>query len=308
MLRRMALLWLSAFLGVLLIYQLAEQGLNLERQDSPSADMRAVTQSGCFGRSSLGIDNKWSLPKCTFGSTQNRLGTVLVLGDSTAASLSDGAISAGDDMGLSIVVFPSRGCPFAMRQPYTYTWCVNYLEDSLELATDLKPRAIIISNYLSRMDIEDRRIPFPDGDLPQSKDERLQSAVQSVQDALIRLHDMFPTTPILYVHEIPLIPLFQQPTLLRRVPKLSIHRNSPSFQRQMIYIRSVEARSERFSRITFLNPSSLFCGRVSCSAVSTDGRVLYMDSYHLNPEGSAVLAGSIKFFLRTFVLNSDATE
>lgn len=243
-----------------------------------------------------------------FSLKESRLGPLLVLGDSTAASLSDGVILAGEDLGFSIVVFPSRGCPFAARQPYSYTWCGDFYEDSLKLATNLKPRAIIISNYLSRMDIDDRRIPFPNGDLPRKKDERLQSAVQSVHDALLRLHSAFPTTPTLYVHEIPTIPLVQQPTLLRRVSEPSIRRSSPSFRRQISYITAVEAKSESYPNITFLNPSSLLCGSLSCSAVSTDGINLYMDSYHLNPQGSAVLAEPIKSFLRKTVLKGLTTE
>lgn len=308
MLRRAAFLWVFAMLGILLTYRLAEQGLGLERQNSLATDTRATTQSGCFGRNSLGIDNEWSLQACTFRSAESRLGPLLVLGDSTAASLSDGVILAGEDLGFSIVVFPSRGCPFAVRQPYGYPWCDDFFDDSLKLATNLKPRAIIISNYLSRMDIEDRRIPFPDGDLPRTKDERLQTAVQSVHDALLRLHSAFPTTPILYVHEIPTIPLVQQPTLLRRVSEPSIRRNSPSFRRQVSYITAVEAKSESYPNITFLNPSSLLCGSLSCSAVSTGGINLYMDSYHLNPQGSTVLAEPIKSFLRKTVLKGLATE
>lgn len=308
MLRRAVLLWVFALVGVLLTYRLAEQGLGLERQDSLATDTRATTQSGCSGRNGLGIDNEWSLQACTFRSKESRLGPLLVLGDSTAASLSDGVILAGEELGFSVVVFPSRGCPFATRQPYSYTWCGSFFDDSLELATDLKPRAIIISNYLSRMDIDDRRIPFPDGDLPRKKDERLQSAVQSVHDALLRLQNALPTTPILYVHEIPTIPFAQRPTLLRRVSELSIRRDSLSFRRQSSYITAVESKSESYPNITFLNPSSLLCGIVSCSAVTTGGINLYMDSYHLNPEGSEVLAEPIKSFLRKSVLNGSETE
>jgi len=291
---RAGAIWLVTLVVLSLCFVGSRTGLGLTDRSFMSEDTRAPTKSGCFGKNDVGVDNIWSQEACTYGLT-SATRTIVLVGDSTAASLADGAIAALKNLEIRLIVFPSRGCPFTTRQPYSYEWCSTYFMDALKLLRRINPDGVIVSGYLSRMDLEDRRIPNADGSLPETLTERLNSTVTSFSEALSVLTMEFPSAAVLVVHEIPTIPIGRRPTVLfDRSTKAEISRNSGSFRRQSEYVAAVNQEVRRYYQISTLDPQSSLCGLRICSAKTMDNRWLYMDSYHLNPTGSLLFAPAIQ--------------
>ena len=156
MLRRALVVWLLTLGSIPALFVVSLTSLGLHYDQEVFVDSRLPTISGCFGRSEVGIENTWSQDLCTFGSPDSQR-SLLIVGDSTVASMIDGLVSATADLDMEIVAYPSRGCTFTARFPHSYKWCSDYFEKSIDLISKIRPDGIIVSNYLSRMDIPDRR-------------------------------------------------------------------------------------------------------------------------------------------------------
>lgn len=291
-------LWGVTFILVILLSLVARTGLGLEMENLTSVDTRAPTLSGCFGNDKNGNDQKWSLAKCTF----TRIGaqeSILLVGDSTAASLADGVIAAARKLDRSVIVFPSRGCLFATRQPYTYEWCESYSSESQELIEETEPEVLVVTAYLSRMDLEDRRIRLPDGSLPSSREERLQAVILAVREKLVLFRKQRPETPIIVVGEIPTIQFSSLPTLFfDRSGNRTVDRETMGFKRQQEYLMRLKQMVSSIENVRFLDLTESFCDKSQCSAISKNGEMLYMDSYHLNPNGSKLLVPQLLAILK----------
>ena len=303
MLRRALLLWVAMVASLPALLAVSSTKLGLQFADEAFIDSRLPTISGCFGRDENGRDNPWSQDLCTFGPRMaNR--RLLVVGDSTVASMTDGVVSAATSAGVNVVSFPSRGCTFTSRFPHSYSWCEEYFKNAIGLIASVQPDGLIVSNYLSRMDLSDRRIPFSNGRLPQSRWSRLESTILALNEALKSARNVLPEMPILIVQEVPTVP-FRRPSLLfNKVNSPQVSKYSRGFMRQREYISAVEGVASAFKNVSTIDPEKVFCGNSYCSAKNADGEWLYMDSYHLNPRGSNLLTSEFKSWITKHVLAS----
>lgn len=295
--RSVSKLWGASLILPILLSLVAGTGLGLESGDSISVDTSAPTRSGCFGHGRDGHDQPWSLARCTFA-LMGAQGTILLVGDSTAASLADGAIAAAHKLDRSIIVFPSRGCLFAARQPYSYEWCDSYSMEAEELIEELEPEILMFTAYLSRMDLEDRRIRLPDGSLPTSREERIRAVMLAIGEQLVLARKQQPGMPIIVVGEVPTVQFSPRPTLLfDRSGTREVNRESMGFKRQQEYVRRLKQITSSIEGVRFLDITETFCDEQQCSAISKSGELLYMDSYHLNPNGSKLLVPQLMSIL-----------
>ena len=297
MIRRLVLVWLATLILVVAVGVVSGNGLGLRVQKSEVIDERLPTVAGCFGTKE-GESVEWNRQLCTFGPT-SAVGDLLIVGDSTVASMADGLYRAALKRNLRVVVYPSRGCTFTTRYPYSYTWCSSYFKSSIELLKDVKPVGLIVSNYLSRMDLPDRRIPTLENVLPESRDARLLSTVLSFEEAVREVRTINPELPILIVHEIPVISVMKPSLLFDRSTNLTIQLQQRSYQRQREYIKTVESVLQKFDGLSYLDTAKTFCDSTRCSARDKTGIVLYMDSYHLNPSGSFLLEDEFSYWFST---------
>ena len=293
MLRRALILWGAMISVIPVLFALSASGLGIQYSQEEFTDSRLPTVSGCFGRQKNGTDNSWDRERCTFG-VRNSPNTLLIVGDSTVASMTDGIVAAAAGLDVEIVAFPSRGCSFTSRAPHSYEWCVDYFQKSIDLAMEMLPDGVIISNYLSRMDLNDRRIQFADGKLPDSREQRLDSTVQALDEAIESLRRISKNVPILIVQEVPTIPFRRPSVLLNKSASPTLNKNSRAFLRQREYIFAVEELIKSHRNITAINPETVFCNDSRCFSETPDGAPLYMDSYHINPRGSMLLTGQFK--------------
>lgn len=303
MLRRAVILWGITISVIPVLFALSASGLGIQYSQEEITDSRLPTVAGCFGRQNNGSDNSWDRERCTFG-VQNSRNVLLIVGDSTVASMTDGIVAAAAGLDVAIVAFPSRGCSFTSRAPHSYEWCVDYFQESINLAMEISPVGVIISNYLSRMDLNDRRIPLADGKLPDSRQQRLDSTVQALNEAIWSLRRISQNLPILIVHEVPTIPFRRPSILLDRSDSPSLNKESRAFLRQQDYILAVEELMKSYTNIAAINPETVFCNDSQCSSVTLSGAPLYMDSYHLNPRGSMLLTGQFKKWIVDELLES----
>lgn len=307
MLRRVLVVWLLTLGSIPALFVVSSTRLGLYYDQEVFVDSRLPTISGCFGRNEAGRENTWSQDLCTFGSEDSRH-SLLIVGDSTVASMTDGLVSAAADLDMKIVAYPSRGCSFTSRFPHSYKWCSDYFKKSIDLISKIRPNGIVVSNYLSRMDLPDRRIPLISGELPQSRQQRLESSIDSLTEALLSAHHLLPETPILIVHEIPVVS-FKRPSVLFNQATFPVaNEKSRHYLRQREYISAVERVASTFSNVSVIDPKSVLCRRSLCPAKTSDGMWLYMDSYHLNPRGASLLSSQFREWILKHVLSSQSGQ
>jgi len=102
----------------------------------------ASARAGCHD-SAVGLEQcRWPV--------QGSTGSVLLLGDSQALSLSDGLIRAANDLGLDVEVSSYSQCPFiaAGRTAYDYdnSGCPGWQSAALDYALRSKPDIVVIAN------------------------------------------------------------------------------------------------------------------------------------------------------------------
>jgi len=298
--RRILKLWGAVTMATVLLSVIATTGLGLDIEDSASIDLRAPTLSGCFGRNKDGEDQPWNLARCTYKQVGNQ-GTILLVGDSTAASLADGLISAARELNHSITVLPSRGCLFAARQPFSYEWCMSFTSDAQSLIDEIQPKILVVTAFLSRMDLEDRRVRLPDGSLPKSPEDRLRAVMLAIQEQLVVVRDRQRDIPIVFVGEIPTIQFARPSLIFDRSDNRTVNRADFGFKRQQEYLTRLKQMVSSIEHVGFLDLTESFCDSKQCSAISKSGEMLYMDSYHLNPNGSESIVPQLLTILNLFI-------
>jgi len=286
--RRIFKLWGAVMAVTVLLSAIATTGLGLDLENSTSIDARAPTLSGCFGRNKDGKDQSWNLEKCTYKQFGNR-DTILLVGDSTAASLADGMIAAARELNFSLVVLPSSGYLFATRQPYSYERCNSFATDAQNLIGKIRPKILVVTAFLSRMDLDDRRVRLPDGSLPKSLEERLRATMFAIEEQLVLVRESQPEIPVIVVGEIPTIQFALPSLIFDQSVNRTVSREELGFKRQQEYLKRLKQMVLSIPGARFLDVTESFCDRKRCSAISMSGEMLYMDSYHLNPSGSILL-------------------
>ena len=87
---------------------------------------------------------------CAYKSTNNK-GWAVLVGDSTAKSLSDGFVRASNSQGMNSYVFSFPGCSFQLfDSPFTATdQCVDWRADVFTALQQIQPKVMLIANLNS---------------------------------------------------------------------------------------------------------------------------------------------------------------
>ena len=94
--------------------------------------------------------NLGTAQSCAYESTSNE-GWAVLVGDSTAKSLSDGFVKASNSQGMNSYVFSFPGCSFQLfDSPFTATdQCVEWRADVLTALKQIQPKVMLIANLNS---------------------------------------------------------------------------------------------------------------------------------------------------------------
>jgi peptidoglycan/LPS O-acetylase OafA/YrhL len=263
-------------------------GLLAERLDL-GRSARSWSVAEChFGHSR---SEPWPVQRCTRGSRDaaERI-DVLLLGDSHAASLSDGLLLATTNLELSLGVWTVSSQP-----PHGESiWADRYFE----LVAEHRPRVIVLASrslyYRDGGDLDrwSTATPIGDGAVDHLWRKSLETAVERYQDL---------GAAIIWVHNVP--EFERDPNGRDRGPTLllpgrgarTLSTSELDAQRRGIVELEASALEGR-ERVVRLDPAERLCTPI-CTNVGSTG-FLYYDSHHLNATGSALLAEAFEQAIR----------
>ena len=219
-------------------------------------------------------------------------GLVILVGDSTAKSLSDGFVTAANNMGLEAMVFQRSGCPFQVIDSPFSTFCKSRNRSIWSAIRTLKPVAVVISN-LNYLYVRDIGLPgYPIGPT------RVAWANET-QKIFAQLRNL--KTQGLLVQPVPEFAsdIRYEVTVLKKnvigEDRIVLNRENEILNRM-----DTNAVMKVFDNRSILNLYSQLCNANLCSQVK-NGKFMYEDGSHLSSVGSMVLVPEIEGAIRTLV-------
>jgi hypothetical protein len=247
---------------------------------TPDELVRHIVEEPCMGsRLTIG-----EASTCRYRSKGDE-GLIILVGDSTAKSLSDGFVAATNDLGYEAMVFSQPGCPFQLPTSPFSQFCQQRNRDVWSAIRTLKPKAVVISNlnYLYVRDIGLPNSPIgPTRIAWASETKKIFEQLQGLQIAG------------LLVQPVPefLLDVRYDVTLLKRSISLEKRDSKTSgneFLNDLDSAAVMVVADERSS----LNLYTEFCQSDLCSQVQ-NGKFMYEDGSHLSSVGSLAVTPMIK--------------
>lgn len=252
-----------------------------------SASDKLTVQSGC-------VDTQISLSRCTWYPQQDGpTPEVVLLGDSSAFSVSEGLISAAEELQLSVFISSQSGCPFlSLKTTRTHALdCSKWQSDSLQLSVRPDVQTVVIANRSSgylNVDLGWRTFIDSDG-LVATSETAAQLYEESLSEvvAFLRSHGK----------QVVIVGSLAEPELIRRNDSFvsRIFRGDSSLGFTM---RSAETSRNTASEIerkiayefaaTYIDPMKSLCNSGWCPFWNDLGD-LYLDTFHLTALGAMQL-------------------
>ena len=221
-------------------------------------------------------------------------GLVILVGDSTAKSLSDGFITATHNLGLEAMVFHLAGCPFQVSDSPFSQFCKSRNNDVWSAIRILKPVAVVVSNlnylYVREIGLPDLQIG-PTRVAWANETQKVFAQLQKlkIEGLLIQPVPEFASDVRYGVTILKQHVIGEDRTVLNRENK---------FLNEM----DTNAVMKVFDDRSILNLYRQFCTSDLCSRV-IDGKFMYEDSSHLSSVGSMVVAPEVEQALRLLIQN-----
>jgi len=246
---------------------------------TPAQLVRHVVEEPCKGsRLTIG-----EASTCRYR-PKNKKGLVILVGDSTAKSLSDGLVSAANASGYEVMVFSQSGCPFQLPTSPFGQFCKQRNIDIWAAIRTFRPKAIVVSNlnYLYVRDIGLRNTPIGPTRIAWANETK-------------KIFEEFKELQISGLLAQP-VPEFMsdvryEVTLLKR----SISGEKRDSMRDNEFLNDLDrsAVKDVTDDRSIMNLYSEFCNSDLCFQVQ-DGKFMYEDGSHLSSVGSLILEPKIK--------------
>ena len=221
-------------------------------------------------------------------------GLVILVGDSTAKSLSDGFITAAHNLGLEAMVFHQAGCPFQVSDSPFSQFCKNFNNSVWSAIRTLQPVAVVVSN-LNYLYVRDIGLP----DLPIGPTRvAWASETQKVFAQLQKLK-----TEGLLAQPVPEFAsdVRYEVTILKQ-HVIGEDRTVLNRGNEFLNEMDTKAVMRVFDDRSILNLYRQFCTSDLCSQVK-DSKFMYEDGSHLSSVGSMVVAPEVEQALRLLIQN-----
>lgn len=248
----------------------------------------ASTAAGC---TDVGAD--WSLERCTWSVDGSR-GTVLLVGDSEAASVSDGVIAAANDLGYDAVVHSTSGCPFLDRVPVENAECSTLQPRLFELVAALRPDVVVFANRsagYTRPSVPKgenwRTISTRDGGTPRNQRAALEAWGEGFEGAVRKVAAL--DAKVLVFAPVPEYPL----DFIAQISVVRPHAAVPEIDLDYVDERRGPVLATETEALDALDAGAIFdpvphlC--TSSCRPARDGDWLYYDAFHLSVLGSTSL-------------------
>ena len=239
-------------------------------------ESRAAVIRGCFG-----VDQRsWRASHCLVGGSGGPI--VGLVGDSHAASVSDGVIAAGREWSVAIVSQP--GCPLMRFGPLGSDGCGAATAETLAIVDRVGARVLVIANAATRYVVLER-----EGGTPQIAEERRETYV----DAYVRTVEalVLEGRRVVVILEVPTMTFSRRVSLLRPNPAPLVTPLANQVDRNEI-ARMIVERLGGDDRISIVDPAPILCPSSACSPI-IGGEWAYMEASHLGPYGASLLSGVI---------------
>ena len=221
-------------------------------------------------------------------------GLVILVGDSTAKSLSDGFITAAHNLGLEAMVFHQAGCPFQVGDSPFSQFCKNFNNSVWSAIRTLQPVAVVVSN-LNYLYVRDIGLPdLPIGSTRVAWANETQKVFAQLQNINIKG---------LLVQPVPEFAsdVRYEVTILKQ-HVTGEYRTVLNRGNEILNQMDTNAVMRVFDDGSILNLYSQFCNSDLCSQVK-DGKFMYEDGSHLSSIGSMVVAPEVEQALRLLIRN-----
>jgi peptidoglycan/LPS O-acetylase OafA/YrhL len=237
------------------------------------------------------------IEKCSHLVNQPK-GTVLLIGDSQAGSISDGVLSATKSLNLDFVVWYNDGCPIFPRPTEERSDCPDYQKSIPEVISTVDPDLIIVANKSSLYGMGGVQhgglsIKNQDGSIPDTYSETIQMWTEGIQE--IFHTEIFSNSKILYVQQVPTSKPIS-PTLIRKSQSNGSFDLSFSSNRNQI-VKEERQVLEGFANIEIFDPAETLCPNGRCST-SINGSSLYSDENHLSPFGAEFMSPALGLIIQ----------
>jgi len=223
-------------------------------------------------------------------------GLVILVGDSTAKSLSDGFITAAHNLGLEAMVFQQSGCPFQVSDSPFNAFCQSGQrrnKDIWSAIRALKPVAVVVSN-LNYLYVRDIGLPeLPIGPTRVAWANETQKVFAQLQNLKIEGLLVQP------VPEFASDVRYEVAILKQHV--ISEDRNVLNRENNFLNEMDTDAVMKVFDDRSVLNLYKQFCTSDLCSQVK-DRKFMYEDGSHLSSLGSMFIAPALEQALRLLIL------
>jgi len=221
-------------------------------------------------------------------------GLVILVGDSTAKSLSDGFITAAHNLGLEAMVFQQSGCPFQVGDSPFSQFCKSRNNDVWSAIRTLQPVAVVVSN-LNYLYVRDIGLPgLPIGPTRVAWANETQKVFTQLQK--LKIYGLLVQPAPEFASDVRYEVTILKPhvngedrTLLNR---------GNEFLNDM----DTNAVMKVFDDRSILNLYRQFCTSDLCSQVK-DGKFMYEDGSHLSSVGSLVIAPVLEQALSLLIQN-----
>jgi hypothetical protein len=237
------------------------------------------------------------IEKCSHLVNQPK-GTVLLIGDSQAGSISDGVLSATKSLNLDFVVWYNDGCPIFPRPTEERSDCPDYQKSIPEVISTVDPDLIIVANKSSLYGMGGVQhgglsIKNQDGSIPDTYSETIKMWTEGIQE--IFHTEIFSNSKILYVQQVPTSKPIS-PTLIRKSKSNGSFDLSFSSNRNQI-VKEERQVLEGFVNIEIFDPAETLCPNGRCST-SINGSSLYSDENHLSPFGAEFMSPALGLIIQ----------
>ncbi len=246
--------------------------------------------SGCHAASAPDIDS------CTFKTDRTSEGTIVLAGDSHAASLADGVIKAGNNLGYDVAVFTQNLCPFI--EVKTTDGCEQHRDNAMGMIRELEPVAVVVAHnstayrWLSESDRP--AVRDADGELALQRAAVDVLWAEGLAATRARLDDL--GAQLVSIDPVPIYAEeMTSPTLLRAQPT-ALHQERAAYESYRSTTAAIEHSLVAAGH--WIDLSDVFCSDLQCRTDSPDGTPSYFDKSHLNRAGSLRGAAHIRSELK----------
>jgi hypothetical protein len=212
-------------------------------------------------------------------------GLVILVGDSTAKSLSDGFITAAHNLRLEVMVFQQSGCPFQVSDSPFSQFCNNFNNSVWSAIRTLQPVAVVVSN-LNYLYVRDIGLPgMPIGPTRVAWANETQKVFAQLKDLEIKGLLVQPVPELAF-------DLRYNVTILKQHV---IGEDRTVVDRDNKFLNEMETNAvmKILDSRSILNLDRQICSSDLCSQVK-DGKFMYEDSSHLSSVGSMFVAPALE--------------